>query len=106
MTAAFPTLGDSVTSYSAYHHVGMQPGTHLGLPSPSITVVLGVGAPTQIVATPERPNLAELSASCGYFDQAHMAREWNLLAGVPASAWWAKEGVQFFQASADAGTAS
>ena len=52
VTAALPTLGDSVTSYSAYHHVGMQPGTHLGLPSPSITVVLGIGAPTHIVATP------------------------------------------------------
>jgi AraC-like DNA-binding protein len=272
VTAALPTLGDSVTSYSAYHHVGMQPGTHLGLPSPSITVVLGIGAPTHIVATPggdqapslfmamvggfhmgpvvigydnemcgiqleltpqaarrvfrmpasqlahrvldlddilgpastelvdrihaaptgsrrlmavddvlsrhlgsahaacphvdhawrllveshgavpvadvadavgwsrrhldrefvaefgvtpkdvarlarftaarevvqrtQHPNLAELSATCGYFDQAHMAREWNLLASIPASAWWAKEGVQFFQANAGAGTAS
>ncbi len=49
---ALPTLGNSVTSYSAYHHVGMQPGTHLGLPSPSVTVVLSIGAPTHIVATP------------------------------------------------------
>lgn len=46
---------------------------------------------------PQTP-LADISARCGYFDQAHMAREWNLIAGMPASAWWAREGLQFFQA--------
>jgi hypothetical protein len=30
----------------------MEPGTHRGLPSPSITVVLSVGAPTQLVVMP------------------------------------------------------
>jgi AraC-like DNA-binding protein len=43
-------------------------------------------------------SLAALGSACGYFDQAHMAREWNQLAGQPASAWWADEGVRFFQA--------
>jgi AraC-like DNA-binding protein len=48
----------------------------------------------------QRPwlSMATLSAMCGYFDQAHMAREWNRFAGEPASAWWANEGVRFFQA--------
>jgi AraC-like DNA-binding protein len=46
-----------------------------------------------------RLSMAALSAMCGYFDQAHMAREWNRFAGEPASAWWADEGVRFFQAS-------
>jgi AraC-like DNA-binding protein len=45
-----------------------------------------------------RQSMAELSVACGYFDQAHMAREWNRFAGEPASAWWADEGVRFFQA--------
>jgi transcriptional regulator GlxA family with amidase domain len=45
-----------------------------------------------------RRSMAELSSECGYFDQAHMAREWNQFAGVPASAWWGDEGVRFFQA--------
>jgi AraC-like DNA-binding protein len=259
-----PQIGTSVRRYVAYHHEGMEPGTHLGLPSPSLTVVLSVGAPTQVVATPgpqqspvslmalvsgmymgpvvigygdvmsgiqldltpqgvrrllgvpaaelahsvfdmhdvlgpaaaelvdrlqtsetwdarrdavfdvlgrsdtaiapafphvdrawdlivgrcgatsidavaeavgwsrrhldrefiaefgvtpkdvarlarfahsqellrRRPQLsmAALSNTCGYFDQAHMAREWNRLAGEPASVWWADEGVRFFQA--------
>jgi AraC-like DNA-binding protein len=45
-----------------------------------------------------RLSMAALSAMCGYFDQAHMAREWNRFAGEPASVWWADEGVRFFQA--------
>jgi AraC-like DNA-binding protein len=46
-----------------------------------------------------RMSMAELSALCGYFDQAHMARDWNQFAGEPATAWWADEGVRFFQAA-------
>lgn len=45
-----------------------------------------------------RMSMAMLSALCGYYDQAHMAREWNRFAGEPASLWWADEGVRFFQA--------
>ena len=51
-------------------------------------------------------SLAELSAACGYFDQAHMAREWNHFAGEAASVWWADEGVRFFQAQSTGDSAS
>jgi AraC-like DNA-binding protein len=51
-------------------------------------------------------SLAELSAACGYFDQAHMAREWNQFAGEAASVWWADEGVRFFQAQSTGDSAS
>jgi AraC-like DNA-binding protein len=242
-SAARSPVGSALHRYIAYHHEGMEPGTHLGLPSPSITVVLSVGPPTQLVVMPgptqapdsfmalvgglhmrpvvigygdimsgvqldlapqaarrmlgipaselahsvfdmhdvlgpaaaelgrrslcidaacprvdrawqlivsshgvmpiagvaaevgwsrrhldrefvaefgltpkdvarvtrftysrtllqQRPgmSLAVLSAMCGYFDQAHMAREWHRFAGEPASVWWADEGVRFFQA--------
>ncbi|MGF1431269.1 helix-turn-helix domain-containing protein [Kitasatospora sp. LaBMicrA B282] len=36
--------------------------------------------------------LAELAADCGYFDQAHLAREFRALAGSPPSRWLAQEG--------------
>jgi transcriptional regulator GlxA family with amidase domain len=51
-----------------------------------------------LLARHPRTSMAMLSAMCGYYDQAHMAREWNRFAGEPASAWCADEGVRFFQA--------
>ena len=35
--------------------------------------------------------LADLAAGCGYFDQAHLAREFRALAGCPPSQWVAEE---------------
>jgi AraC-like DNA-binding protein len=35
--------------------------------------------------------LADLAAACGYFDQAHLAREFRALAGCPPSRWIAEE---------------
>jgi transcriptional regulator GlxA family with amidase domain len=140
-----PLMGTAVRRYVAYHHEGMEPGTHLGLPSPSLTmdrawemIIASNGAlPLDEVAggvgwsrrhldrefvsefglTPKdvarvarfthsremlqrhpRLSMGALGSACGYFDQAHMAREWNQLAREPASSWWTDEGVRFFQA--------
>ncbi|MET8627997.1 helix-turn-helix domain-containing protein [Kitasatospora sp. NPDC004669] len=38
------------------------------------------------------PRLVELAVRCGYFDQAHLAREFRTLAGAAPSAWLAMEG--------------
>jgi AraC-like DNA-binding protein len=35
--------------------------------------------------------LADLAATCGYFDQAHLAREFRSLAGCPPSTWFTEE---------------
>ena len=43
--------------------------------------------------------LAELAASCGYFDQAHLDREFGLLAGCPPTTWVMQE-FRNFQVSA------
>jgi len=39
----------------------------------------------------QRPRLAHVAALCGYFDQAHMTREWTALAGCPPREWIARE---------------
>lgn len=47
------------------------------------------------------PTLATVAAGCGYYDQAHMAREWRELAGMAPSVWRASEVFTFVQAAAD-----
>jgi AraC-like DNA-binding protein len=47
-------------------------------------------------ACPATP-LAAVAAACGFYDQAHMAREWNDFAGVPPSRWIADEDLPFVQ---------
>jgi AraC-like DNA-binding protein len=42
--------------------------------------------------------LADLAVQCGYYDQAHLAREFRSLAGCPPSQWLAEE-FRFVQAS-------
>jgi AraC-like DNA-binding protein len=44
--------------------------------------------------------LAELAASCGYFDQAHLDREFGYLAGCPPTTWVRQE-FRNIQVSAD-----
>lgn len=38
-----------------------------------------------------RSSLSNVAASCGYFDQAHLTREWNTLAGCSPREWIARE---------------
>jgi AraC-like DNA-binding protein len=42
-------------------------------------------------AAGQRDFLAGLAAECGYYDQAHLAREFRELAGCPPSQWLAEE---------------
>jgi AraC-like DNA-binding protein len=37
------------------------------------------------------PSLADLAACCGYYDQAHLDREFAALAGCPPTTWLARE---------------
>lgn len=43
------------------------------------------------VSARQPPALAGLAADCGYFDQAHLAREFRDLAGCPPTQWLAQE---------------
>jgi AraC-like DNA-binding protein len=36
-------------------------------------------------------SLADLAVECGYYDQAHLAREFRALAGCPPTQWVAEE---------------
>jgi AraC-like DNA-binding protein len=45
----------------------------------------------QVAVAGRETKLADLAATCGYFDQAHLAREFRALAGCPPSQWLAEE---------------
>jgi AraC-like DNA-binding protein len=51
----------------------------------------------RLLSRPDRPALAEVAAVCGFYDQAHLAREWNELCGCPPSAWLTGEDLPFIQ---------
>ncbi len=45
----------------------------------------------------DRPPLAEVADACGFYDQAHLAREWNDFIGCPPSAWLSGDDMQFLR---------
>jgi AraC-like DNA-binding protein len=51
----------------------------------------------RLLSRRDRPSLAAVAAACGYYDQAHLAREWNDLCGCPPSAWLTGEDLPFVQ---------
>src|SRR2546421_12736675 len=46
-------LAPLVRHYRGYRYQGYSAGTHLGLPSPHLTVVLSLSAPTRLAAMPD-----------------------------------------------------
>ncbi len=61
-----PALTGLVTRYVGYRYEGLRPGTHLGMPSPSLTVVLSLAGPTRTVAMPDpAQSPADLTALVG-----------------------------------------
>jgi AraC-like DNA-binding protein len=65
--------------------------TEIGLtPKAAARVIRFSGAREQLIK-PNPGNLADLAVACGYFDQAHLAREFRALAGCPPSQWLTEE---------------
>ncbi|MGH9279602.1 MAG: helix-turn-helix domain-containing protein [Acidimicrobiales bacterium] len=45
----------------------------------------------RLLARPDRPALADVAATCGYYDQPHLNRDFVDLAGCPPGQWMAEE---------------
>lgn len=56
-------------------------------------------AARRLLLEPRRPSLAAVAARCDYADQAHLAREWQALAGCSVGTWLREE-LPFIQDSA------
>jgi AraC-like DNA-binding protein len=84
------------TGYSARHLNGLF-RAEVGLaPKAAGRVFRFDHARRRIAARPALP-LADLAAECGYYDQAHLAREFRDMAGCPPTQWLAEE-FRFVQA--------
>lgn len=66
--------------YSGYRQAGGAPGRHRGLPSPDVTFIVTLDDP-----------LMQVALECGYYDQAHLTREFCDMAGCLPSRWVAEE---------------
>lgn len=78
-------------------HLGERFAAEYGLTPKEAARVMRFERSKRLLQRPDRPSLATLAATCGYYDQAHLAREWNSLIGCPPSAWMAAEELLFVQ---------
>jgi AraC-like DNA-binding protein len=72
-------------------HLSERLRVELGLPPKVLARVLRFERARRLLQGPERPSVAEVAAVCGYYDQAHLNREWRELAGCSPLAWLAEE---------------
>jgi AraC-like DNA-binding protein len=85
-------------------HLGALFRRELGLAPKAAARVLRFERSRRLIVRPERPTLADVAAVAGYYDQAHMSREWTDIAGCSPSVWMAEElpFVQDLQTNPDA----
>ncbi len=79
-------------------HLARRFGDEFGL-SPKLAgrVVRFERVQRMLQSTPSFISIAQVAATCGYYDQAHLARDFAELAGCPPSQWLAEEDLPSFQ---------
>jgi AraC-like DNA-binding protein len=78
-------------------HLGERFAREYGLTPRDVARVVRFERSHRLLRKVSRPTLAEVATACGYYDQAHLARDWNDLAGCPPSQWLAREELPFVQ---------
>jgi AraC-like DNA-binding protein len=72
-------------------HLGERFRRELGLSPKKAAMVLRFERSRRLLERSPRPGLAEVAVACGYYDQAHLSRDWRALAGCTPTAWMAAE---------------
>jgi AraC-like DNA-binding protein len=79
-------------------HLARRFGFEFGLsPKVAARVIRFSKARRMLVSTPPYITLAQAAATCGYYDQAHLDRDFAEFAGCSPSEWMAAEQVPFVQ---------
>jgi AraC-like DNA-binding protein len=72
-------------------HLSERFRVELGLPPKVLARVLRFERARRLLQRPDRPALADVAAVCGFYDQAHLNRDWRELAGCSPTTWLAEE---------------
>jgi AraC-like DNA-binding protein len=72
-------------------HLGEVFRREVGLPPKVAARVLRFERSRRLLERPDRPGLADVAVAAGYYDQAHLARDWRQMAGCPPTTWMAEE---------------
>jgi transcriptional regulator GlxA family with amidase domain len=95
-TAPVRAIADSI-GWSR-QHLARRFGTEFGLsPKLAARVIRFSKARRMLASTPAFITLAQVAAACGYYDQAHLDRDFAELACCSPSEWMAAEQVPFVQ---------
>jgi AraC-like DNA-binding protein len=72
-------------------HLGERFRREVGL-SPKVAArVVRFEKSRRLLEETPRPGLASIAATCGFYDQAHLTREWHQFAGCTPTEWMAEE---------------
>jgi transcriptional regulator GlxA family with amidase domain len=63
----------------------------LGLAPKAAARVLRFERSRRLIEAAKGQGLADVAAAAGYYDQAHMTRDWREIAGCPPTTWIAEE---------------
>ena len=74
-------------------HLAEQFRAEIGLAPKAVARVLRFDRSKQLLKRPaaDRPSLASVAGAAGYYDQAHLNRDWRDLAGCSPTTWMAEE---------------
>jgi AraC-like DNA-binding protein len=72
-------------------HLSERFRAELGIPPKVAARVLRFERARRLLQRPERPALADVATTCGFYDQAHLNREWREMAGCSPMTWLAEE---------------
>lgn len=78
-------------------HLSEQFRVEYGHPPKVMARVMRFERARRLLVSEARPSLADVAATCGYADQAHLTRDWRRLAGTSPAAWLATEHLPFVQ---------
>lgn len=95
-TIPISTLADEV-GWST-RHLAARFRAEIGLTPKAAARVIRFDRARRLIASSAGATLGETAAVCGYFDQAHLDREFRMLAGCSPTQWLADEGFRNVQA--------